>query len=78
MTKERIFAEAMALDPQEREELADALWTSLTSADRAEIDAAWLRECHRRAAEIERGEVVPMPGEQVMTDARKAVREARQ
>ncbi len=78
MTKEQILAEAMALDPLEREEVADALLTSLTSARRAEIDAAWLRECHRRAAEIERGEVVPLSGEQVMRDARQAVREARQ
>jgi hypothetical protein len=41
MTKDQILAEAMALDPREREEIADALWTSLTSYERAEIDAAW-------------------------------------
>lgn len=77
MTQEQLFTEAMALKPQDREELADKLLLSLTAAQCAEIDAARLRECHRRASEIERGEVVSVPGDVVMHDARKAVRWAR-
>ncbi len=52
MTNEQILVEARALGPLEREEVADALSTSLTGVKRAEIDAAWLRECHRHLIEF--------------------------
>lgn len=77
MTKKQVVTEALVLDPQDRQDLTDALWLRSTDAQRAEIDTARLRECHHRAAEIERGEVLPVPGDVVMHDARKAVRQAR-
>lgn len=57
MTKDQLLAEAMSLEPHQREEIADALFASLTNAEPAEIDAAWLAESHRRDEAYRRGEV---------------------
>lgn len=48
MSKEQIFTEAMALNPKDREALAEELLMSVDDADRAAIDAAWLAEARRR------------------------------
>jgi putative addiction module component (TIGR02574 family) len=77
MTKEQVLAQAMALDPDERQEIADELLESLTPAQAAAIDAEWLREAHRRGEEIHQGIIAPVDGEQVMRDARAAVRAMR-
>jgi putative addiction module component (TIGR02574 family) len=77
MTKEQVLAEAMALNADERQEVADELLDSLTPAQAAAIDAEWLREAHRRGEEIRKGAVAPIDGEQVMRDARAAVRAMR-
>lgn len=74
MTKEQLLEEAMALDAQERELLADELLLSLTDVDRKAIDAAWLEECHRRAEAIDRGEMPTIPGDQVMRELHERFR----
>ncbi len=66
MTKEQILAEAMALDPREREALADELLLSLTDGDHAAIDAAWLAEVRRREEAFVRGETSTSPLDAVM------------
>jgi putative addiction module component (TIGR02574 family) len=78
MTKEQILAEAKSLSPTDREALAEELWLTLTTDDQSAIDAAWLEECHRRIAAVDRGEVTTIPAEEAMREAREAVRRSRQ
>ena len=61
MTRDQIVAEAMALDPVEREALAEELLLSLSEADREAIDAAWLAEVRRRDAAFAKGEISASP-----------------
>ena len=61
MTMEQVRAAAMALDPQQREVLAEELLLSLTDADRDQIDAAWLAEVRRREEKYRRGESSSSP-----------------
>jgi putative addiction module component (TIGR02574 family) len=73
MTKEQIFTEAMALDPKEREALAERLLLTL-NGDRAAIEAAWVEECKLRVEAVDRGELPVVPGEQVMRQLRDRLR----
>lgn len=61
MTRDQIVAEAMALDPVEREALAEELLLSLSEADREAIDAAWLTEVRRRDTAFAKGEISASP-----------------
>jgi putative addiction module component (TIGR02574 family) len=61
MTKDQVRAAAMALDPKEREVLAEELLLSISDVDRAEIDAAWLAEVRRREEAYRRGESSTSP-----------------
>lgn len=67
MTKDQLLAEAMALDPAEREALAEELLRTI-DGDQADIDAAWLEECRRRMEAVDRGEIGTVPVDQVMRD----------
>ena len=57
MTRDQILAAAMALEPTEREALAEELLLSLTASEREAIDAAWLSEARRREEAFARGEI---------------------
>ena len=70
MTKEQLYAEAMALDVREREALAEELLLTVDDGTREEVDAAWAEEIERRIAEYERGEVKAIPGDQVLRELR--------
>ena len=70
MTREQLFAEARALDPREREALAEELLLSLDEADRATIDAAWLEEVKARDASYRRGESKAYPVDDVIAELR--------
>ena len=74
MTKDQLLAQAMALDPHERQALADALFASLSGADAAEIDAAWLKESHRRDAAYTRGDEGASRVDEVIERVRSRVR----
>ena len=74
MTKDQLLAQAMALDPLEREALAHALIATLSDADAAEIDAAWLKESHRRDAAYARGEVAASSVDEVIERVRSRAR----
>jgi putative addiction module component (TIGR02574 family) len=56
MTKEQIISEALKLDREAREEIADALWQSFSPEDQAAIDAEWLALAKRRDDAFQRGE----------------------
>jgi len=68
MTKDQILTEAMALDPRERDEVAEALWQCAVSD---EFTPAQVAEIHRRIAALDSGQVQPIPGEQVMQELRQ-------
>jgi hypothetical protein len=51
-TREQIKDAALQLEPAEREALAEEILLSISSAERDEIDAAWLEEARRRDAEF--------------------------
>ena len=74
MTREQIRAEAMSLQPAEREALAEELLLSLTDGDRDAIDAAWLAEAHRRYAEYEGGRATASPVDEVIARIRAKAR----
>jgi hypothetical protein len=61
MTKEQVLAGGMALDPRERQAVAEQLLLSLGEADQAAIDAAWLEEARRREEAFARGEMSTSP-----------------
>jgi putative addiction module component (TIGR02574 family) len=61
---------AMALDPKEREELAEDLWQSIP----LELSPEQIMELERRVEALDRGEVQTIPGEQVMRDIRQRLR----
>jgi putative addiction module component (TIGR02574 family) len=71
MTKDQILNEAMALDPRERDEVAEALWQS-AAAD--EFTPEQRDEIHRRIEAIDSGQVQLIPGEQVMAELRQRFR----
>lgn len=70
MDFESLEREALRLPPEERARLAQELLESLESLSEPELERLWLDEAERRAAQIDRGEVDVIPGEQVMREAR--------
>jgi putative addiction module component (TIGR02574 family) len=71
ITAERILHDAMALEPQEREALAEELLRSLHAEPGDSAEAEWVAEAERRLDAIERGEVALIPGAVVMEEARR-------
>lgn len=71
MSREQILAGAKALDPREREELIEDLRQIV---DDDELTPEQLAEIRRRVAEMDRGEAVMVPGEQVMRELRERFR----
>ena len=61
-------------DNGERLSLVDRLIASLNLPTQAEIDRLWAAEAERRLAQIDRGEVELIPGEQVFADIRAKYR----
>jgi putative addiction module component (TIGR02574 family) len=66
--------DALHLPPEDRARLAQRLLLSLDSLSDTEIEESWLVEAQRRAREIDRGEVQPVPAEEVMRKARALLR----
>jgi putative addiction module component (TIGR02574 family) len=66
MTKEQILNEVRALDPEDQEQLADAIWLAAQGVTREQIEAEWAEEIRRRLAAMDRGEGSSKPVEQVM------------
>jgi putative addiction module component (TIGR02574 family) len=68
MTKDQILTEAMALDPRERDEVAEALWQCRVPD---EFTPGQIAEVHRRIAALDSGQVQPIPGDEVMKELRQ-------
>ena len=69
-TSEEIFRDAMALPPDARAELTERLVESLAQDISSEITTAQLAEVRRRIAQVESGEVEPVPGDEALARVR--------
>lgn len=62
---------ASQLSEQERAELALSLIESLDGPSDSDVEQAWRKEIERRVAQVERGEVQLIPGEEVFARVRR-------
>lgn len=69
-TVEHVLTQALQMPPQDRAMIAERLLSSLDSEADWEVEVAWQQEAQRRIGEIDRGEVVCLPWEQVMNRLR--------
>jgi hypothetical protein len=67
-------AQALKLDPRERAMLAELLIASLDALDDAENESLWLEEAERRYQEYKKGAIQSRLAEDVLRDARAAIR----
>jgi putative addiction module component (TIGR02574 family) len=74
MKRKDIEQEALRLPAEERASLAQKLLLSLEDLSANELKEAWLMEADRRAREIDRGEVQPIPADTVRQKARALLR----
>ena len=67
---------AAQLSEPERADLALALIESLDgpAEDHAAVEEAWRVEIERRVGEIDRGEVKPIPGDEVFAEVRRRLK----
>ncbi len=70
MTSKELFDQAMALPMEERIELAEALWQSISDGLSAGSQADALQQAAQREAELSAGLVVGCTHEEVMQSAR--------
>ena len=73
-TEKDIERDALRLPVEARARLAERLLDSLEGESEADIEPIWQREAERRLDEIERGEVVGVPADQVFAKARARFR----
>jgi len=64
ISKEKLISEAISLPVEIRLQLVERLLESLNPSHK-DIDELWAIEAERRVAEIEKGEVKTVPGEEV-------------
>jgi putative addiction module component (TIGR02574 family) len=62
---EAVFNAAMQLTEDERVDLADRIYFSVSGEHQAEIDRAWAEEIDRRAKEIDEGRATLVAWEEV-------------
>ncbi|HET7233209.1 MAG TPA: addiction module protein [Longimicrobium sp.] len=77
LSRERIETEALQLPASERAALAHRLIASLEEDgedDPADVELAWTAEIRRRLNEYRRGEVQPIPSDEVFAKARKLLK----
>lgn len=74
MTRKELEKEALSLSADERARLAQKLILSLDDLSGVELEEAWLVEADRRARELDRGEVEPIPADEVRRKARMLLR----
>lgn len=73
LTLDQLASEAMHLPAVSRAELAERLVQSLDAADNQEVQQAWVEEALRRRDEVRFGQVQPIPGDEVLAEARRMV-----
>jgi len=68
---EKIYNEVLDLPTDERLSLLDKLLHVITIPAPAEIEHAWLKEAHKRLAEIRSGKALTIPGEAVFQEVKE-------
>ena len=76
-TSEEIFHDAVALPHDVRAELTERLIVSLAEDVSPVITGAQLAEVRRRIAEVESGETVLIPGDEVLAEVRRLLAEGK-
>jgi len=74
MNLKQIETEVLHLSEEERAELAQKLLLSLDSPSEDEIATDWLLEARRRAEDLDKGIVQPIPAEEVRRKAQALLR----
>jgi len=74
MNLKRIEDQALDLSEEERAQLAQRLILSLEPSTDEGMEKEWLLEAKRRAVEIDKGEVRPVPAEEVRKKAQALLR----
>jgi putative addiction module component (TIGR02574 family) len=74
MDPKTIEDDALRLPAEDRAKLARKLLLSLEDMPEAELADAWLAEAHRRARQLDAGEVSAIPAEEVRQRARALLR----
>jgi putative addiction module component (TIGR02574 family) len=73
ISKDKLISEAISLPIDIRLQLVEKLLESLNPS-RKDIDELWAIEAERRVAEIEKGEVDTVPGEEVFRKLRSRLK----
>jgi putative addiction module component (TIGR02574 family) len=68
---DRVVDDALDLPSDARIGLVDRILASLNLPTRPDIDKMWAEEAERRVAQIDRGEVQLIPGEEVFAKIRR-------
>ena len=74
MDPKAIEQEALRLSLEDRAQLAQKLLLSLATVSEKERDDVWLTEANRRARGLDRGEIQPVPVDEVRRKARTLLR----
>jgi putative addiction module component (TIGR02574 family) len=74
MTKEQILEAAKDLDLDDRMDIADELFSSLTPAQRSKIDREWIEEIESRIEQIKSGKAKGIPADQALSQLRDKYR----
>jgi len=67
-------SQAIKLHPKERAALAEHLIASLDALDDAENERLWLEEAEKRYGEYKRGNISARSAQDVLRDARSAIK----
>lgn len=67
-SSEQLLSAVLALSEHERFEIAEAILASLPRSDQSSVDESWRVEVHRRAAEIDAGQSIPIAWEAVQRE----------
>jgi putative addiction module component (TIGR02574 family) len=62
---QKLYEEAMRLDPKERAELTGLLIESLEPESESGVEEAWIAEVERRVAELDSGAVKTIPWDEL-------------
>ena len=68
---EKIYNEVLELPTDERFSLLDKLLHITTLPAPADIEAAWLKEAHKRLADIQSGKAKTIPGDSVFEEIKE-------
>lgn len=76
-TLETLEKKVLTLSPSSRVQLAERILESVDDFTDPEVARAWDAEIRRRVKEIREGKATPIPAEEVMAKARRALHEVR-